>query len=84
MLSLVERLGIVVEEGRVGGVDEAIVNILKLYVEQVQKVTIGGIAGRTSMWSNPLVDCISGSKSHPALWGRRRSKKREGGVTSDW
>jgi hypothetical protein len=27
MLSLVERLGIVVEEGRISGVDEAIVNI---------------------------------------------------------
>lgn len=41
MLSLVERLGIVVEEGRVGGVDEAIVNILRLSLEQVQKLTIG-------------------------------------------
>ena len=43
MLSLVERLGIVVEEGRIGRVDEAIVNIQRLYLEQVQKVTIGGI-----------------------------------------
>jgi hypothetical protein len=74
MLSLVERLGIVVEEGRIGGVDEAIVNIQRLYLEPVQKVTIDGRARRTSMWSNALVDCISGSRSHPALWGRRRSR----------
>ena len=43
MLSLVDRLGIVVEEGRVGGVDEAIVNIQRLSLEQVQKVTIGAL-----------------------------------------
>jgi hypothetical protein len=33
MLSLVERLGIVVEEGRISAVDEAIVNIQRLYLE---------------------------------------------------
>ena len=32
MLSLVERLGIVVEEGRISGIDEAIVNIQRLYL----------------------------------------------------
>jgi hypothetical protein len=35
MLSLVERLGIVVEEGRIGAVDESIVNIQRLSLEQV-------------------------------------------------
>jgi hypothetical protein len=73
MLRFVERLGIVVEEGRIGGLDGAIVNIWRIYLGQVHKVTIGSIAKWTLVWSNALVDCISGSGLHPALLGRRQS-----------